>query len=325
MPSANMSSEILLGRTALFPFAMMYLFFVHPACGADPVQLKYQWSTGGKRIVSSKVSTVSSQSINGMKTDISMTQETTQSILFGEVKPDTVVPFTTKTEHLKTSFEGMNLTYQFDSKLPDRDKSSILGAALTPVYERLVGSELKGEIDQQGHVKSVTGYAALIGDLLKEQPVAAQFVGGGSDEVAKVGTQSMWLILPEKQVSIGDKWETPVETELSGLGKLKGKETITFLSTDMRNGHTIAKFAVTTDLSVELNMEANGAKITGNISTKNSIGSAEFDLTAGTVVRRASETELSGGITAEINGMSIPIQISQKTKTDLESLEKLPE
>ncbi len=181
------------------------------------------------------------------------------------------------------------------------------------------------EVTPRGVVKSFTGYAQLVADLIKDKPLAAQFSGGGSDNMAKLGAQGAWVVFPEKAVKPGEKWENPLEMELGGLGVIKGTETVTLLSIETRDGHSIAKLSTTSDMSFDLKLDMGTAKVSGKISTANSSGTAEFDITAGKLLKQSGEVTLSGQLSVEVNGMTIPLQMTQTVSSEQEALDKLPE
>ncbi|MGE5194801.1 MAG: DUF6263 family protein, partial [Deltaproteobacteria bacterium] len=197
--------------------------------------------------------------------------------------------------------------------------------AATPLLERLTGSEYDVVVNPQGDVVEVKGFASLIADLVKDNPIAAQFGGGGTDAGAKFSEQETFVKLSEKPVKPGDHWERSFETDLSGLGKAKGKITYVFEGYDKVGERKTVRIGVTTDLSFDLKVEAGGAKVTGTISTTRASGSVQFDPEAGKVVSSKNDMSLSGQLTAEAGGMTFTIDNQQEQKSSSELLDKLPE
>lgn len=292
----------------------------------EPQTFRYRFEKGTQLIQQSKTETKTTQTINAMTIDSMVTQSSIEVRTIEELSPEANALIKTKTERLKaTSTLGVTGDYEFDSQKPERDKSSVQGAALTPLYERLTGAELNLEITPRGEVKKLTGYAQLVADLIKNNPIAAQFAGGGSDNAAKLGAQAHWLVFPEKAIKPGDKWENPHELELTGLGLIKGKETVTFLQVEKRDGQDIAKFSNSTEITFDLNLDANGAKVTGKVTTSQSSGSSEFNITTGRLVSQKSEMTLTGQLSVEVNNMNIPVELTQTIVNELTGLDTLPE
>ena len=292
----------------------------------EPIVLRYKLEKGATLFSRVTMENKTTQTIAGNNIVSEMGQTVIDVRVLDDLGTDGVAKIKSKTERLKaTTKVGPLGAFEFDSQKAERDKSSPLGAALTPLYERLIGSELQMEVTPRGTVKNLTGYAQLVGDLIKENPLVGQFAGGGTDKAAEMSAQGQWLVFPEKAVKPGDKWENPLVIELAGLGTLKGKETVTFLSLESRDGHSIAKFSVSTDISFELNLDMMGAKVTGKVTTSNSTGSAEFNVTTGRMLKQVSETTLSGDLSVVANNMTIPVPMTQTVKTEMAALDKLPE
>lgn len=307
-------------------FLALSLFMVQLAGADEPVLLRYKLDKGATLINQSKANNKTTQTIMGTNVDTTISQTTIDVRVIDEVTSEGVAKMKTKTERMQGTLKiAMLGDYEFDSKKTDRDKSSTLGQALTPLYERLVGSELQMEVTPRGVVQSYTGYAQLVGDLIKANPVTAQFAGGGSDNAAKLSAQGMWLVVPEKPVKVGEKWENPFELDLDQLGIIKGKETVTLLSIETRDGHSIAKLSTSSDVSFDLKVDMGTAKVTGKVTTANSSGSVEFDITAGKLLKQTAELTLSGPLSVEVNNMTIPVQFSQTVSSEQTALDKLPE
>lgn len=292
----------------------------------DPLTLRYQFEKGTPQVARSKTDNKTTQTINGMNIETTISQTAISSRHVEGIGADGTIKVRVKNERLKSQASvGGAGEYEFDSQKPDRDKSSALGTALTPLYERLVGSELQLEVTPRGEVKSLTGYYQLVDDLIKANPVTAQFAGGGSDNAAKLGEQGQWIIFPEKPIKRGEKWEIPLEMDLPGMGTIKGKGTTTLLMLETRGTQQIAKFSTTADVSFDLNLEVNGAKVTGKVTTSNSSGSAEFNVTTGRMLKQNNELTLTGQLSVEVNNMTIPVQVNQTITTEHETLDKLPD
>jgi hypothetical protein len=292
----------------------------------DPILLRYKLQKGTTLLNRHQVENKTTQMLNGMTIDSDITQVTIDLRAIDELDAEGTAKIKTKTERLKTAIKiGPLGNYDFDSQKPERDKSSTLGTALTPLYERIVGSELQAELTSRGVVKNFTGYSQLVGDLVKNNPLAQQFGAGGSDSAAKLSFQGQWVVLPEAPVKTGEKWDNPFEMEMPGLGTVKGKETVTLLAVETREGHSIAKLSITNDISFELNLEMGAAKVTGKVTTSNSEGSAEFDVTIGKLLSQKSKLTLTGQLTVAANGMIIPVQVTQTVSSEQTPLDKLPE
>src|SRR3990170_4264051 len=134
------------------------------------------------------------------------------------------------------------------------------------------GSAVELVVPPLGEVKEVKGFAELFADLLKDNPIAAQFVGGGSNEAAKTSYADQFPRFKDDAVKPGDSWEVPFEIDLPKLGKFKG---------------------------------------TGTFSTDDATGTVQFDPVAGKLVAMKTGFSLNGDMTITAGGKTIPLRMEQ--------------
>jgi hypothetical protein len=291
----------------------------------EPIVLKYKAAKGDKVLYKTGFGLKQSQSIMGMKFDNTVTQETIVSRVVESVDADGQATVKLKAERRKMSSEfGALGKYEFDSKSTERDTSSAVGASVTPLLERLTGSEYEALVNSRGQVIEVKGYAELVGDLLKDNPLAQQF-GANDNKSAAHQEQRGFIILSEKPVKPGDQWEVPVDIELTKIGKMKGTITYTYEGADKVGNRKTARIGVVSNFSLELNIDQGTSKVTGTLSTTSSSGTVQFDPEAGRVVSSKQTSGLSGQLTVEAGGMMIPIDNQQEDTETLELLDKLPD
>src|SRR5207249_1356788 len=74
--------------------------------------------------------------------------------------------FKTKNERRKFKSDFADLgKYEFDSTSTERDTSSQLGGAVTPLLERLTGSNYDVKVSSRGEVVEVKGLAESVADI----------------------------------------------------------------------------------------------------------------------------------------------------------------
>src|SRR5204863_5919839 len=121
------------------------------------------------------------------------------------------------------------------------------------------------------------GYAELVGDLLKDNPIASQF-GAADNKSAAHQEQRQFTILSEKPVKPGDQWEVPVDVDMAKLGKIKGTITCTYEGPDKVGNRKTARIGVVSNISIEMSIDQGTAKVTGTLSTTSSSGTVQFDI-----------------------------------------------
>jgi hypothetical protein len=291
----------------------------------EPVLLRYKAAKGQTQFYKNRSEMKQNQSFAGMKLDNSMNQEAILTRVVDDVSSDGVATYKLKADRRKVEADfGFIGKFSFDSKSSERDTSGPLGASLIPILERTTGSEYQVLVSPRGEVKEVKGYAELFGDLIKDNPLAQQF-GAWDNKGASVTEQEAFVVMSDKPVNPGDRWEIPFELELAPLGTMKGKTTCVYEGADKVGDRKTVRLGVTTDMTFHLKLEQPDSKVNGTLTTSNSSGTVQFDPEAGLVVKSKRSYSMSGQLTAEAGGMTIPIDTQQEQINELELLDKLPE
>jgi hypothetical protein len=295
----------------------------------EPVLFKYKVAKGETVHYKTTQSMKQAQSltVNGMtiKQDNSLNQEVIHTRVADEVGSDGKVTFRLKANQRKATAEfGALGKVEFDSKSTKRDTSSLIGAALTPMLERLTGSEYQVYVNPQGKVTAVKGYAELIADIVKTNPLAGQF-GGSDNTAAMMAEQDGFVEFSEKPVSVGDEWEVPFEMEVSKLGKVKGKTTYKYEGPDKVGNRKTVRISMTGETTIEMSIDQGTSKVTGTLTARDQKGTVQFDLVAGRVVSIKQSVTMAGMLSVDVNGMTIPVDNQQEQSKSYELLEKLPE
>jgi hypothetical protein len=215
--------------------------------------------------------------------------------------------------------------YDFDSRKDDNEKGSALGQALTPLYERLRNATLTYTVTPQGKITKLQGYKELLGDVLKDNPIAGQFAGGGSEEAALMGLAEFVPFLSDKAVAPGTRWESPFSLNLDKLGKATGKRLYAYEGEGMVGKRKTAKISVVTEMSFDINIDMGGAKITGTMSITQAKGTIHFDPKQGCVVSLNNEYTVAGNMNVDAGGKNIPVAMEQVQTMTMELLDRLPE
>lgn len=300
-----------------------------PVRADEAVLLKYKVARGDTLHFKNTQAMKQAQSltVNGMtiKQDNSLKQEAILTRVADEVGSDGKVTFRLKAERRKMNAEfGALGKFEFDSKSTDRDTGSTIGASLTPLLERLTGSEYQVIVNPQGKVGEVKGYAELIAELLKDNPLAGQF-GGGDNAAAVMSEQDAFVILSDKPVNVGDQWEVPIEMDVPKLGKVKGKTTYKYEGPDTVGNRKTVRIAICGEMMMELKLDQGAAKVSGTLTASNSSGTVQFDPVAGRVVSIKRSVSFGGMLSVDAGGMTIPVDNQQEQTNTFELLEKLPE
>jgi hypothetical protein len=294
------------------------------AAAQDATLLRYQPSQ--EPLIYKKSQTMKqTQDVMNMKvvTDMKQTEYEVWNVGTND-KKELEIKAETKTLDVKVNIGPLG-DYTFDSRKSDNEKGSTLGAALTPLYERMATARPTYTVSDRGKVAKVEGLKELLEDALKDNPVGRQFAGGGSEEAMKLGLAEYFPSLPEKGVTAGTRWETPFEINLDKFGKAAGKRVYVVDGESTAGKRKTIKISVTTELSIDLDIDVGGAKANGTMSITQSKGTIHFDPKQGCVVSLSNEITLSGNLNVTAGGMNIPVASEQTQNIRLELLDRLPE
>ncbi|MBW3543646.1 MAG: hypothetical protein KY476_25630 [Planctomycetes bacterium] len=306
--------------------AVAMLVAVMPAAAEEPVLLRYKLKEGDTAVYRTTTSVEQSQKVGEM--DIKSTIAG-REVSVATVQQATDEKITLQVEHKQISANlklGGVVDYEFDSKAANNDRSSQLGALLTPLYEAMSTAFITVEISPRGEVLNVKGFKDLIdANVLKDNPFSAIVSQQASDEGAKLSYSDRFVQLPEQPIQAGDTWEVPIERELPGIGKLTGKYVYKYEGPDKLGEQPTAKITGRYDLAITVDTKQGEAKVTGSLSITEGSGTIHFDPEAGRLVSNRSEIKLAGNLTVQVGDMTIPIQQEQTQSVHIELLDKLPE
>lgn len=312
---------------SMFCLLLTPLLFAQASLQAqDAVTFRYKMNKDDKLIYRTVGEVSQTIKIMGMEVKTTITGKDVSIRTLDSV--DKKGNFTIQTEN-KQLYTKMNVgplgEYVFDSKSSDNEKASMLGAALTRVYERLSGASIKVTHTPKGKITKVDGLKGLLGDVLKDNPLGAQFVAGGTEEGAKLEYGQTFVEFPEKPIKPGDTWEVPFEMKLPKIGTFQGKNVYKYIGNDKVRNRKTAKFSMTSELSIKIDIEMDGAKVTGTLSVSDSSGTVQFDPEKGQIVSNKFKMTLAGNLNVNVNNMDIPIEQEQTHTATIELLDKLPE
>lgn len=192
----------------------------------------------------------------------------------------------------------MNIKY--DSKKPSDDTSQV-DVMMGKMFGSIIGKSFQAVIAPDGSVISVSGFNAIVEDLIKnmgddsqsqmfEQALEQQF----SDEAIKTMLEQYMKIYPGKTIKKGDSWIVKQNTDAMGM-TMAVKSTYRLKSVDK-------KVALT---DVTSTIDGMDGAITGTQQ-----GTVEFDVETGLVKMSIINQKMKGTMSA--NGIDIDIDMDSK-------------
>lgn len=315
----------MLRRFPLFAALLGLGWICQSAIAQDGVILRHKLSKQEPIIYRTTTEMNQSMFFGGQKFETKFTQTEVNTLSLVETTKDRNLKLKHLNNRLKVKADmGPAGTYNFDSESAEREKGTALGGALNPVYETLTGVEYGITITPSGKVEELTGYKEVMKTITKDNPLASQFVGGGSEKAFMESLAETFVIFDDQPLKKGDRWEVPIELELPKIGKAKGKRVYIFEGPITQDNPTVVRISVSMEMSFDFDLDSEGAKITGNIGTDSSEGSVKFDTEKGQVISSNMEYTLSGDLNLKVGDRDLKSTLKQTQKRSSQRLSALP-
>lgn len=312
-------------KRSTLPFLLVLFAVAAPAVADGPVLMRYKFGDKDKLLYRQTTDVKQKQKVNDQTFETTIHSEEIIERRLERIDGQKNFNLENENKRLKVSVKiGPLGKYKFDSTAEENEKGSQIGAALTPVYETLSGAIIKSTVTPRGEVVAVKGYTELLAPVLKDKPLAKQFVTGGSDKGARMQYAQLSTVFSEKPVKPGDTWEVPFEVELPKLGTAKGKKTYKYVGEETLKKRKVAKITYTFELTFKLDLKQGGQQVTGEMSVSKSSGTVLFDVAKGQLVSLKAEYVLGGDLTVTVNDRDIEVRTDQTQTLGVELLDKLP-
>lgn len=313
------------GRISLFAVLLGLGGICQSAAAQEGVLLRYNFPKDSPVIYRTTTEMNQTMFFGGQKFENKLTQTEVNTLSLIETTKDRDLKLKHVNKRLSVKADmGPAGTYNFDSESSEREKGTALSSALNPVYETLSGVEYSITITPSGKVEKLEGYKEVMETIMKDNPIAARFVGGGSEKALKDSLAETFIILDDQPVKKGDTWEVPVELELPKIGKAKGKRVYTFEGPITEDNPKVVRISVAMEMSFDFDLDSEGAKITGSIATDSSKGSVRFDTEAGQVISSSMEYTLSGDLNLKVGDRDLKSSLKQTQKRSSQRMSALP-
>ena len=313
------------GRFFTSVLMTLFVFLPQSASAQNGVQLRYDFPKDEPVIYRTTTEMNQTMQFGGQTYENKVTQTEVNTLTLQQITPEKNLKLRHVNKQLSIKADmGPAGTYGFDSKSAEREKGTALSNQLNPVFETLSGVEYDITITPHGKVKELEGYKEIVETLVKDNPLAAQFSGGGSEQAQKDSLAEVFFALKDEPVAQGDSWEVPFELELPKIGTAKGKRVYKFEGPITEDNPNVVRLSVSMVVSFDFDLDSEGAKITGSIATDSSKGDVRFDVEKGQVIQANLEYTLSGNIDVQAGERNLKTTIKQTQKRSTQRLSELP-
>jgi hypothetical protein len=307
--------------------ACLLLLAASGAAAQEARTFRYKMDPGDQLIYRLTTETKIAQSIAGMSFDSEVKNADVSIRTLQKVDDDGNLVIQSENKIIKASLSaGPAGDYSYDSQSPTNEKGSVLGAALTPLYDTLKGAYITLTVSPRGEVVKLQGLSDLVSGVLKDNPLTQQFGGMmGTDEAGAMTYGDSFVRFPEHAIKPGDTWKVPFELTVPKMGTFKGETAYKYEGPDKVGDRATIRITEKTTMTFDLNIESDAAAVTGTISSMDGSATAHFDPELGQMVSKKSTMKLGGTLNVKAGGQDLMLQQDQDVTTTFELLEKLPE
>ena len=191
---------------------------------------------------------------------------------------------------------------EFDSDDEDSGDSMGVGDAIGP----MIDAEITFVMDDQGNVSDVS----IPDEVVEGMESAGGGMGGqmfSKDQLEQM-VQASNLVFPEDPVAEGVEWENET-SQKSPLGEMKLKSNYKYAGTEQKDGATLHKIDVTSEITLEDGTTQFGGSV--ELDESESTGQIWFDNEKGHMVSSSATQKMT--MVMDIMGQELDMEMSSKT------------
>lgn len=264
--------------------------------------LKYKFKEGDKLNYAMEMTQKQTINVMGNEVETATTQNMDMTWVVKDVKEGKAQVSQT-IDRIRMKVDSAFGGFEFDSK-DGKEPEGQIGMIVGPVLNAMAGAEFTVTMTEQGEITETKLSEKLI-EAMKGNPFLQQM--GFSEEAMKnmMGQQG-GAVLSKDAVKKGDTWNQKTELKAPPLGVMKMNQTYTYRGPEERDGATVEKIDVKTEMTIEP-LEDAAAQIEIKIKSSEVKGSIYFDNKTGRLVGATTNTKMS----MELNAMGNVIDMVQ--------------
>ncbi|MCX7701541.1 MAG: DUF6263 family protein [Gemmataceae bacterium] len=288
---------------------------VGSAVAQDKVNLS--WKLEKDKPFFQEMRTTANQSMKVMGQDVTQKQTQTFIFSFTPVSVDDNGNWT-----IKQKIEGVIITIDINNNAVSYDSTNPNAAnnALSEFFKQLVGAEFTITMDKNLKVTKVEGRDEFIRKLgtanAQMEPLLKKIL---NDDALKQMADPTFGMIPNKEVTKGEKWTKTSDLNLGPIGGYTSTQTIVYEGTDEKNPN-LHKLKVETKLEYKTPGDADSGALpfkikSASLKSDGAAGTILFDASKGQIVESDLKLQLSGSLDIEIGGTTTKVDLKQEQST----------
>lgn len=221
----------------------------------------------------------------------------------GERGDDGTLPVTETYEVLQAEMGVNGMSFEFDSARPDKEPDNPALAPFASLLRALFLTPVITVLEKDGTVREVQVPAD------RASTVAAPFSELFDPAVQKKAAIQRRNFLPDKPVSVGDKWERDIDSALGGGQTLSFRVQYEYAGADHQSGQVLEKITVK-PLTASYALDATSTlplKVSmSEFKVADGEGEILFDSKAGRIIKESSRFHVTGTLTFVAGDQKLP-------------------
>ena len=306
--------------------AVLALAWALPLAAQDKVNLA--WKLEKDKAFYQEMTTTATQKMKVMGQDV--TQKQIQTFFFGytPVAQDKDGKWT-----IKQKIEGVKITIDINNQPVSYDSTATTAGntTLSEFFKQLVGAEFTLTLDKNMKVEKVDGRDEFIKRLgAANASMEALLKKILNDEALKQMADPTFGMLPNKEVTKGEKWEKKSELQLGPIGGYVNTYNFIYEDKDAKKdpmNPNLQKIKVETKLEYKLPSEPEGLPFkikSATLTSKNAGGTIWFDAAKGRLAESELKLQLEGSLDIEIGGTTTKVELNQEQTTTVKGHDTNP-
>jgi hypothetical protein len=297
--------------------ALVLAFLVSAGVGTAQNKVNLSWKLEKDKPFYQEVRTTANQSMKVMGQDVTQKQTQTFYFSFTPVSKDDNGNWT-----IKQKIEGVVITIDINNNAVSFDSTNPAAAnnALSEFFKQLVGAEFTITLDKNFKVSKVEGRDDFIRKLgsanAQMEPLLKKIL---NDDALKQMADPTFGVIPNKEVTKGEKWTKTTELNLGPIGGYTSTQNITYEGPDEKNPN-FHKLKVETKLEYKTPGDADSGALpfkikSASLKAESPSGTILFDANAGRIAESDLKLQLNGSLDIEIGGTTTKVDLKQEQST----------
>lgn len=201
------------------------------------------------------------------------------------------------------------------------------GVDLDALNKKMEGATFTITLSPKFEVAKIEGYDDFIKRLVGDCDTTGPFLKASlSEETIKRSLDELFLFVPGKAVSVGDKWERKSKVPMGPMGSL---QTQTNYKYEGKEGD-LDKISYESTLKYEKPKEGDGNAampfklIKGDMKADKAKGVIKFDSARGRLSENQASVNLEMKLTVDVNGQEIDMELRQEQKSTFKVSDSKP-